>query len=304
MPRFASALVVIGLLAGTVAAFAITERLKLVRSPIFDTTLDRRLFSPVCGCESNGVTIGFRLREPDRLTVTVVDSGGRTVRTLIRDELRPAGPVSVRWDGRDGAGRVLPEGSYRPRVHVDRLDAELPNPMRIDTTPPEVLAATARPETFSPDGDGRRDKTRVSYELSEDGRVLLAVDGAVLVRGLRTRVQGSLDFHGAGFPPGAYELEVSAVDRAGNVSASSVPVEVTIRFIELSRRVIRVPAGAQFSVGVDTDAASYDWRLRFAAGRASSPELVLRAPREPGRYALVVEANGRKARARVIVRAR
>jgi flagellar hook assembly protein FlgD len=311
VPRIASALLVAGLLVATVAAFAVTERLKLVRSPIQETRLDRGLFSPVCGCETDGVQIGFRLRRADRITLTIVDSEGRRVRTLIRELRLPAGPVTARWDGRDESGAVVPEGAYKPRVHLarQRRTIELPNPMRVDTTAPEVARLAVKPRAFSPDGDGRRDKVAVQYALSEKSNVSLLVNGEqrVTVRG--RRVAGKLEWHGReqgrGAPPGRYELSLVATDRAGNDSRPGGPVAVTVRYIELSRKTIRVRAGARFSVRVRTDARFYSWRLgRRAGGRSTSVHLVVRAPNRPGRYALVVEESGRNARSTVLVERR
>jgi hypothetical protein len=304
VPRLAPALLVVGLLVATAAAFAVTERLKLVRSPILETQLDRRVFSPVCGCESATVEIAFSLRNADTLSVTVVDTGGRTVSTLIAEERRPAGPVTVRWDGRGDDGSIIPEGTYKPRVHLagQRRTIELPNPMRVDTSPPRVEEIAVAPPAFSPDGDGRRDKVRVSYRLSEEGKPLLYVDGDLRVRGRRSGLEGGIDWHGGELPAGEYRLVLQAVDRAGNVSEPG-SATVTIRYIELSRKSIRVRAGARFSVRVATDAESFSWRLGRAGGSSVPGVLVVRAPERPGRYALVVEANDRRARANVTVEA-
>ena len=48
MARFLPALLVVGLLGGSAAAFAVTERLKLERSPIFSTRVDK-FVSPYSG---------------------------------------------------------------------------------------------------------------------------------------------------------------------------------------------------------------------------------------------------------------
>jgi FlgD Ig-like domain len=311
VPRIASALLVAGLLVATAAAFAVTERLKLVRSPITGTNLDRGLFSPVCGCETSSVEIAFRLRRPDRITLTVVDAAGLSVRTLIDDERFAAGPVTVRWDGRDDAGGVVPEGAYKPRVHLDdqRRTIELPNPMRVDTTSPRVLSAEVDPRGFSPDGDGRRDKTAVRYTLSEKAGVRLLVDNTPRVIARGRRAEGKIEWHGGvdgrGLPTGLYDLSLVATDRAGNDSAPAGPVAVRIRYIELGRDQIRVRAGRRFSVRVRADAESFTWRLgRRLGGRATPGPLVVRAPNRPGRYVLVVEANGRRDRAEVRVERR
>jgi hypothetical protein len=175
--------------------------------------------------------------------------------------------------------------------------------MRVDTTPPRLEQLEVEPLTFSPDGDGRRDKVRASYRLSEEAKASLSVDGIVRVRGRTNELEGGLDFHGGGLPAGSYRLVLEAVDRAGN-SSEPVAATVTIRYIELTREVYRVRPGTHFRARVVTDATSYSWRLAASRGQASAAQLRLRAPRQPGRYALVVEVNGRRARAEVIVRAR
>jgi hypothetical protein len=311
VPRIASALLVAGLLVATAAAFAVTERLKLVRSPITRTHLDRGLFSPVCGCETSGVELAFRLRRADRVTLTVVDAAGATVRTLIDDERFPAGPVTVRWNGRDESGDVVAEGTYKPRVHLadERRTIELPNPMRVDTTPPRALSIAVDPRGFSPDGDGRRDKTAVRYTLSEKANVRLLVNNTPRVTGRGRRAEGKIEWHGGvdgrGLPAGLYDLSLVATDKAGNDSAAAGPVVVRIRYIDLARDEVRVRAGRRFSVRVRTDAESFTWRLgRRLGGRATPGPLAIRAPKRPGRYVLVVEANGRRDRSEVRVERR
>ena len=101
------------LLAATAAAFALTQGLKLQKSPIFGTRVPVPVFSPVCGCDKERAEIVFKLRKADRLDISIVD-GGKVVRTIERGRSYPKGPVVIRWDGRDDAGRILPEGEYKP----------------------------------------------------------------------------------------------------------------------------------------------------------------------------------------------
>lgn len=308
-PRFVSTVLVVCLLAGTAAAFAVTERLKLVRSPIFDTRVQHKLFSPVCNCPSDSVTVTFRLREPDRLTMSIIGRG-EVARTFVEDRSVPAGEVGARWDGRDDEGRVVPEGVYRMSVHLDeqRRTIVLPNPLTVDTTPPEVLRFVVRPPGFSPDRDGRNDKVSALYEFSEPAHALLFVRGRREVRSRFQPVDGKLDWFGIvdGKPlrAGPVPLALAAEDRAGNVSERTAPETVRIRYVTLGREVVRVPAGLRFGVRVRTDARSVTWRFAGGRGAAGPGVLVLRAPRNPGSYTLFVVANGRAARARVIVVAR
>ena len=99
--------------------------------------------------------------------------------------------------------------------------------------------------------------------------------------------------------PGEYELAVAAEDTAGNVGERTPPTTVRIRYVELGAgRRSALARGTRFGVRVRTDARSVRWRFAGATGTARRGVLVLRAPRQPGRYRLFVEANGHARRAR------
>jgi hypothetical protein len=166
--RHAPVALVAALLVATAVAFVYTEKLKLTPSPILGTRVDK-VFSPVCDCETDTATISFRLRKRDRLTVDLIDGQGDSVRTLLRDTLTPRGRVTMYWNGRDESGRVVPEGAYRPRVHLaaERRTIVMPNPIEVDVTPPVVALVSLAPRVFSPDGDGRADKVVARYRVDE-----------------------------------------------------------------------------------------------------------------------------------------
>lgn len=306
MARFAPSVLVILLLGGTAAAFAVTERLKLQRSPIFDTRIEHKIFSPICRCDRDRAQIRFRLRADDRVTLAVIGPGGEVVRTVVEDDPMPAGPAEFLWDGRDEAGRVVPEGSYKPSVHLaeGRKTIVLPNPIRVDVTPPRIVAFRVEPQVFSPDGDGTNDKVRIVYEISEPARALLFLGGQREVRSRARRPEGKVEWFGKvdGRPlrRGLYELALAAEDVAGNVG-TRVGVPIRIRYVELAREAIRVRAQTRFGVRVRSDAKAFRWRFAGGRGAAKPGLLVLRAPRTPGRYTLFVEANGHADRARVVV---
>ena len=65
-------------------------------------------------------TISFELPRDGRARLQVYDARGGLVRTLI-DGQRPAGPQSVVWDGRDGAGRAMASGVYLYRLSAGDL---------------------------------------------------------------------------------------------------------------------------------------------------------------------------------------
>ena len=307
MARLPQTLIVLALLGATAAAFAFTERVKLERSPITGTKVDR-VFSPVCECTRNVAVISFVLRRKGTVTVDMLDKDGRRVRRLVRDREELKGRVSYTWDGRDDLERIVEEGVYRPRVELEEHGRTivLPNPIRIDTTAPRIRFLRALPQVFSPDGDGRRDRVTARYETNEQARATMLVDGRRRVLSKFRSTEGQLIWfgrvNGGPVPPGTYEIRLRAFDRAGNRSSSRRVVPVVVRYIELARERIEVVAGRRFSVRVLTDAVSYRWL--FAGERAVRRKrvLVLRAPETPGTYTVYVSLRGRFAdSAKVVV---
>jgi hypothetical protein len=307
--RIASTVLVVALLAATAAAFALTQGLKLEKSPIFGTQV-QPVFSPVCGCDKETARIAFKLRKADRIDVSIVD-GDDVVRTIERGTSYPKGPVVIRWDGRDDAGRVMLEGDYQPRIRVlgGHQTITLPNPIRIDVTPPVLQNVTVQPRVISPDGDGRKDKLRVRYRLNEPGRGALVINGkrqglGTLFARTEERIIWTGKSGGRPVRAGHYALQLVAFDPAGNRSARTPAIPVTVRYVTLGRDRIAVASGAQFAVRVSSDAQRVRWTLGGRSGFARPGTLRLRAPLQKGRFTLTVSANGHTARAAVFVRER
>lgn len=308
MARWPQLLIVLALLGATAAAFAVTERLKLARSPVTGTKVDR-VFSPVCECARDVAVISVVLRRPETVTADVLDADGESVRTLVRKRREPAGRVSYTWDGRDNADRIVAEGVYRPRIQLERNGRTivLPNPIRVDKTAPRIQIVRVFPRVFSPDGDGRRDRVTAAYRIDERGRASMLIDGRQRVQSKFRRLEGKLVWFGRvdGRPvrPGTYEIRLRAVDRAGNRSARTRAVPVRVRYVELSRARMEVVAGKRFSVRVLTDATSYRWLFAGEKGSGRRQVLVLRAPETTGTYSLYVSVGDRADRAEVVVSA-
>ena len=308
MARIASTVLVVALLAATAAAFALTQGLKLQKSPIFGTRIPVPVFSPVCGCDKEVARIEFKLRKADRLDVSIVD-GNDVVRTISRNSSYSKGPVVIEWDGRSDGGAVLPEGNYQPRIRIRGAHQTItfPNDIRLDVTPPVIQDVSIRPRVISPDGDGRADKVTVRYRLNEDGRGALVINGKR--RGLGTlfaRTEETIIWIGkAGgrlVRPGLYSLQLVAFDPAGNRTERTTPVSITVRYVTLGRNRIEVAAGAFFAVRVSSDAPRVRWTLGGRSGFARPGSLRLLAPLQKGRFTLTVSANGHTARAAVFVR--
>jgi flagellar hook assembly protein FlgD len=276
---------VLVLLGGTAAAFAVTEVLKLERSPVTAPRFTKH-FSPVCECEKEVARLSLRLRKADTVDAAIVDPGGNTVRALVEDERFRRGPLTLEWDGRDDAGAQVADGRYRLRMRLEDQHRTiiLPNPVFVDTQAPRVQVAGVGPQVFSPDDDGRRDRVDVSYSASEPARGTLLIDGAAARTGkLRAEGRASMRWDGTvlgrAVGPGFYALALRVEDRAGNVSVPTEAISVRLRYIDLVSGLIRVRRGGVLRFKVDTDAESINWQL---LRRRGARPLVLVSGGRPG----------------------
>ena len=306
MQRVLSTVVLLGLLLATAVAFAITEHLKLIKSPVYATDVTK-VFSPVCGCATDQAHITFSLRNSDSITVTIVDSSGHEVDTLATDQSAQRGAVTFHWDGRTDSGALAPDAaSYQPQIELKnaRSTILMPNTIAVDTTAPTVVSAS--------DGDGLlitggHNAVAIEYVFSGRARASVYVGGRRVVLGRAQQPRGQVKWKGKrlgqALPPGRYVLEVAAVDIAGNETPRDglKPVVVQIRPLALGETVIHVTPGARFTVGVHTGATTYTWRLAGKHGSGTKKLLHLRAPSKRGRYRLVVSEHRYSASATVIV---
>ena len=81
----------------------------------------RRLVTALAPVRPNPFTretdVSFSLAAPGPARLDIFDVTGRLVRRLV-DGVRPAGEHVATWDGRDGAGRVVPAGVYFSRFEA------------------------------------------------------------------------------------------------------------------------------------------------------------------------------------------
>jgi hypothetical protein len=310
LQRLLTTAILVGLLVATAAAFAVTERLKLTKSPLMPGTKVSKVLSPTCSCARGRANIRIKLRRADILTVTVLDAQKAAVRTLVEGVDARRGLNFFHWDGRTDGNVLAHDGTFYAEVHLanQHQTIVLPNRIELDTTKPLVKNVTLNREAFSPDGDRQADFVRIKYELSKPAHVLVYLDGHRILRTLAHQASDSVSWkgiaHGLNLPAGTYTLEVGARDLAGNSTpvADRWRVHVRIRFVQLASHRIVVSAGSRFAVGVSTDATRYSWKLGQRQGVASGPVLRLRASDRRGRYTLTVTERGHSERAAVIVR--
>ncbi len=304
MARPAVTLLIAGLLVATATAFAMTERLKLEESPVLSTGVDD-LFSPVCTqCPANSreAKIGFRLRREQSIRLDIADANGTIVRRAVGVGVFGQTSHTFAWDGRDDSGQVVPDGIYKAELTLEDENRtfEFPDEIRVDSTPPTIEDVKPRPQVFSPDGDGRADWVGLRYRFSEPAYAILYVNGRRLPETYRKRPSGTRQWYGRGRPPGEYRLALAAVDLAGNMAPSTREFTVRLRYVELPKRryVVR---GRTLRVRVSTDVKRLRWRLAGRGGTVRKRVFKIQMPRRPGSYRLTVTANGRSARATVVV---
>ncbi|HEY2353667.1 MAG TPA: hypothetical protein VGH79_02045 [Gaiellaceae bacterium] len=306
MQRVLTTVVILGLLLASAAAFAITEHLKLIKSPIYDPQV-AKVFSPVCHCPTDKASISFKLRHPDSVTVTIVGSGRNEVDTIATDVGEPKGKlVTFYWDGNTTNGLATNGSKYQPKVHLAnaRRTILMPNKIEVDTSPPAVVSASTTSGNLI---RGSGHPVVIRYVFPESAYASVYIDGHRVLLSRQRRKSDEVKWNGkAGgklLPAGRYVLDVAAVDRAGNETppAERKPVVVVIRDIALGALPTRVAPGKKFTVTVRTRAPKYTWRFAGKHGSGKSKQLSLRAPAHRGRYRLVVTENGRATTAIVTV---
>jgi FlgD Ig-like domain len=298
----------LGLLVASAAAFAITEHLKLIKSPLsaalvsnvrgHERVAGHVLISPTCHCATSSAVLRVKLRHSGHVTVSIVDSSGHQIRTIASGEpVRAHVPTRFVWNGRTDAGSVAPDGVYHPGLELSRRSYHFLNTITVDTVPPKVVTAKTvkqNPVLFA--GPGRT--VAIAYGFSEPAHALIYLGSHLIIRSHKTKMHDKVKWAGTlgGEPlrPGKYVLSIGAQDLAGNVTpaAKRKHVTVVVRYVEVSPQRLTVRAGHRLTVHVKTAAKRYTWRLGSRHGSQRGRILHLRAPTTPGTYRLGVAENG------------
>lgn len=219
MPRPRTGIIVVAvLLAASGLAFLRAEQVKLERSPVGGTKL-QKYFSTTCPvhrgtrCTSHSALLRFRLRKPARVEIAIENTAGDIVRRLTpaAGERLPRGPVKLRWNGRTDAGVTAPQGTYHLRVDLLSLGRviTIPDPIELDNTAPTLTLL------------GGHGVLPLRYTTNEPAVVYVVARGvgaaagrAALYRGRAGRVH----FRHTQLGGSNVRITLVAVDRAGNMS--------------------------------------------------------------------------------------
>lgn len=302
------------LVVATFAAFFITQRLK--REPgVLGQVRATPFFSPNQDGRFDRARIGFLLKEPDDVTVTVVDVDDQPIRRLARNQQLDAyTQLRLVWDGRDDDGAKAPDGTYRVRVGLRRQGRSvvLPRNIDLDTTPPKPKVLSIGPEQSTlprpellPNREGEPARVRL-FLPGRRGRVLVyrtdvtparEVLAQEIANGVTTwEWDGTID--GRRASQGTYLVAAETRDRAGNIgtSPSKLPPKpaygeelggrggISIRYLNAQPPTVPVESASQAEFGVIAGGERYTWQIRRvgqprrANGSGTRPLVRVRAP--------------------------
>jgi flagellar hook assembly protein FlgD len=192
--------------------------------------------------------ISFSLTTAATATVEIVDGSGTTVRLLANAGSFPAGTSRLVWNGRNGSGALVPDGLYSVSITAQspgQSDSDAED-VTVDRTLGHLGVA---PRPFSPNGDGRREMTTVTFELARaattrvlvlyaDQRIATLRSAADLQSGLHSFVWDGWTRWGTRAAQRRYTVRVEATTSLGTrVLSRRVRLDTTPPAVRIARAV-------------------------------------------------------------------
>jgi flagellar hook assembly protein FlgD len=192
--------------------------------------------------------ISFSLTTAATATVEIVDGSGTTVRLLANAQSFSAGRSRLLWDGRNGSGTLVPDGLYSVSITAQ-------SPGQSDSDAEDVVVDRTlghlgvAPRPFSPNGDGRREMTTVTFELARaattrvlvlyaDQRIATLRSAADLQSGLHSFVWDGWTRWGTRAAQRRYTVRVEATTSLGTrVLSRRVRLDTTPPAVRIARAV-------------------------------------------------------------------
>ncbi len=223
------------------ALYAVT--LDRVAPHVLSATATAGLISPNGDRRSDGVTVTETSTGSTRWTFTVARLNGSKIGPVVRTIAGSGTRAVVRWNGRNDAGQVVPDGAYR--LAITAWDpagnrAGRSGTIVVDDTRP-TLALNLAPIRIAPDGDGVADTAAATWTSSEPVSGIVSIlHGTTTVRTWsfastrgRTVTWDARDRRHRPVPEGTYTMRLGGYDAAGNLTivTRQVVVDRTLRAI-------------------------------------------------------------------------
>lgn len=183
----------------------------------------------------------------------VSDAQGNAVREIVNKDQRPEDvtfrnvvdrlmyvkqgipiPGSLRWDGRNDSGSVVPDGTYSYRLEAwddnGNVAKSASGTVVVDNTAPSVQVS-APYLIFSPNGDGNKDILPLEQTGSSEDlwqfKILDAAGSEKVSFGWKEQAPQNFEWNGkddsgALAPDGVFSYRISATDRAGNTGSGKL----------------------------------------------------------------------------------
>jgi hypothetical protein len=283
------------LVVATFAAFFVVQRIKREPPDVRKARITP-LFSPNGDGRDEQARASFVLERPDTITVRVLDDDGNVITTLMSNRHAAADKrLEVVWDGRDSAGKRVPDGIYRYRINLQDQGRAvfLPRGVRIDTKPPSPRVQRIGRDNDEPDilprpdhqpltirffNPARSSPTEVLiYRTNPDPRLVWE---ETLPGGVRSLKWDGRAKDGTPLPPGTYVVALRTRDVAGNVGTSfKLPPDppygeglpghggITIRAIGVQTALEPTIAASPATFGVDARGRTFAWSVRRVGER-------------------------------------
>ncbi|HEX2755185.1 MAG TPA: glycosyl hydrolase family 18 protein [Candidatus Limnocylindrales bacterium] len=227
------------------AAYGVT--IDTVAPTITSSSVSSALISPNGDGILDTIRVTLGATGADGWTFSASPLAGSTAGAPVTTRSGTGGSAAVAWNGRTNGGAVVPDGTYRLTLSAtDHAGNRTPRAwtVRVDHTP-AAIQATATPATFSPNGDGAADTTRLGWTASERiSGLARVVHGTTVIRSwtVSGAMAGSIAWNGrtaAGtvVADGTYTFRVTGRDAAGNLAVRTVPITVdrTLSSVRWSR---------------------------------------------------------------------
>ena len=204
------------------------------------------IISPNGDGQGDSTTVTYAISEAADWTITVTAADG----TVVRSYAGTGQYVSQTWDGLDGNGAPVADGTYTITgtatcTSTSATPGATATPgvttVVVDTQVPTFTGFLLRSKIINPDGTGVGDRVSLSYQLSEPGTVQVVVKDAtgaqvrqiqawtpVSVQPYSFSWDGLVSKKGKLVPAdeGQYTIEADGKDAAGNLCSASAPVTV------------------------------------------------------------------------------